>query len=107
MQKDSDNTNIGFDFFTVNMMNPDGDYSLNEIHLFYYQDPVLSNISSIFAYSNEEKPIIIQTDFSWGNGNNYQFFKKYSNFTCKFTSTGYYSKTSVVTKAIFEASPIG
>jgi hypothetical protein len=42
-----------------------------------------------------------------GNGNSYQFFKKYSNFTCKFTSTGYYSKTSVVTKAIFEVSPIG
>jgi len=36
MLKDSDNTNIGFDSFTVNMMNPDGDYSLNDIHLFYY-----------------------------------------------------------------------
>ena len=59
MLKDSDNSNIGFSSFTINMMNPDGDYSLNDIHLFYYEDPVLSNVSSTFAYSNEEKPIII------------------------------------------------
>ena len=66
---------------------------------------MLSNISSQFAYNNEEKPILIQVDFGWGEGNDYHLFSKYSNFTCKFSST--YGKTAIVTNALFEATPIG
>jgi hypothetical protein len=32
----NDGTNIGFLPFSVNMMNPDGDYSSNDIRLWYY-----------------------------------------------------------------------
>jgi len=28
-----------FDAFTVNMMNPDGDFTKNDINLWYYKDP--------------------------------------------------------------------
>jgi hypothetical protein len=33
------NKNIQFDGFTVNMMNPDGDFTKNDIMLWYYKDP--------------------------------------------------------------------
>mmetsp|Transcript_34677 Transcript_34677/g.53143 ORF Transcript_34677/g.53143 Transcript_34677/m.53143 type:complete len:161 (+) Transcript_34677:2709-3191(+) len=39
-------SNIGFDAFTINMMNPDGDFAKNNIFLHYYREPVLANISS-------------------------------------------------------------
>lgn len=55
--KTSENKNIEFRPFTVNMMNPDGDFSKNDIPIRYYKDPLFTNITSQFAYANEEKPI--------------------------------------------------
>jgi len=53
-----------FNFFT---MSPDGDFTKNEIDLWYYSDPEFKNITtSNFAYANEDKPIIISADFHWG-----------------------------------------
>lgn len=69
------------------MMNPDGDFTANEIDLWYYKDPHISNVSAEFAYSNEQKPLLFKADFSWGNGNNYEMIKKYGNFTCRFTGS--------------------
>lgn len=84
-------------------MNPDGDFTANEIDLWYYKDPKISNISSEFAYSNEQKPILFKIDFSWSDGNNYEMFKKFGNFTCRFTG----SSNVEVVPAIMEVSPIG
>lgn len=68
MTKDG-GANIGFEPFNVDMQNPDGDYTKNSIDLWYYKDPVFSaGISNSFAYSNEEKPILIETDFFWSDG---------------------------------------
>jgi hypothetical protein len=100
------NKNIEFDAFTVNMMNPDGDFTKNDIDLWYYKDPNFESINTYFAYANEEKPLMIKTDFYWGEGNDFQTFRKYSNFTCKFTSENDASKT-FTTYAIMETSPIG
>ena len=69
------------------MMNPDGDFTKNSIDLFYYKDLTFSNVSSAFAYANEEKPLIITTDFAWGKGNDFKLFRKYATFTCRFTSS--------------------
>ena len=38
--------NIEFDAFTVNMMNPDGEFTKNEIMLWYYKDPNFESINT-------------------------------------------------------------
>jgi len=97
--------NIGYDPINIDIMNPDGDYDPNEIDVWYYKDPVLKGVSSAFAYINAHKPLILSVDFSWGEGNNAETFRKYSNITCRFTGerTGH----QVVTHAVMEANPIG
>lgn len=87
-------------------MNPDGDFIPNDISLWFYKDPVFDTISSQFAYSNEEKPIQVITNFFWGAGNNYDSFARHAVFTCRFTSQNDPSKTAV-TDAIMETSVIG
>jgi len=68
------------------MKNPDGYFSSNTVDLFYYKDLILTSFSAQFAYANEEKPILIKTDFSWGNGNDFKLFRKYATLTCRFSS---------------------
>jgi hypothetical protein len=93
------------------MMDMDGSFASNGINLRYYKDIIFSNISTTFAYSNEEKPIILAADFSWGSGNDFQIFKKEANLTCRFTSIiaegSSAQKKLVVMPAIMEVSPIG
>ena len=101
-----DSQPIGFQPFTVNMMDPDGGYAENDIKIRYYKDPEFKNISSQFAYSNEDKPIIIDSDFYWGQGNDLVEFMKFSNITCRFTSQSDSSK-QILSPAIMEYSPIG
>ena len=98
--------NVGFEPWYVNMENPDGDFTANGIDLRYYKDPVFNGLSSQFAYSNEEKPVLIDTDFFWGTGNDLASFRKYATFTCRFTS-GSDATKQIVTPAIMEAKPIG
>lgn len=89
------------------MMNPDGDFTPNGINLWYYTEPTFANASATFAYSNEEKPILIATDFKWGQGaNTFARFRKHAQITCRF-STQTEQVTSVVVPAIMEVSPIG
>jgi hypothetical protein len=68
------------------MMNPDGDFTQNGINLWYYTEPIFGNLSASFAYSNEEKPILMDTDFKWGDGNDFNKFRKHATFTCRFSS---------------------
>ena len=35
------------------MMNPDGDYTPNNIDLYYYDEPTVDSLSSSFAFANE------------------------------------------------------
>ena len=97
--------NIGFEPINIEMAGPDGGFDHNDIDVWYYKDPVLKGISSQFAYINERKPLILATDFFWGDGNDATTFQKYANATCRFTSekTGH----QVVTTALIEANPIG
>lgn len=74
--------------------------------MWYYQDIKLSNISSTFAYANEEKPITMDADFMWGKSNDYATFKNHANITCRFTSTGD-SPTVVIQGGLMEATPLG
>ena len=84
---------IAFDPFNVDMMDssglkPSGDFSKNDIDptlpstlLWYYKDPGQDSRTSRvklgqFAYANEDKPIMIPTNFFWGEGNNFENFRK-------------------------------
>jgi hypothetical protein len=97
--------NVGFEPINIDIMSPDGDYEHNEIDIWYYKDPVVKGISTEFAYINERKPILLATDFAWGDGNHPETFRKYSTVTCRFS--GERSGHKVVTEAVMEASPIG
>jgi hypothetical protein len=57
------------------MMDMDGEFAKNGINLYYYHEFTFKNISAQFAYSNEEKPVMIETDFFWNKGNNYNMFR--------------------------------
>lgn len=87
-------------------MNPDGDWTKNDIDICYYKDVEAKQVSTSFAYANEEKPVVVGADFFWASGNNYKNFAKYAKFTCRFTSTGG-EQRSVVVPAVMETSPIG
>lgn len=73
--------------FNIALLDTDGEIQNNGIKLYYYREFNFSGISSQFAYSNEEKPLMIFTDFQWENGNDFNMFKKKANFTCRFTGT--------------------
>ena len=74
--------NVGYEPFFVNMMNPDGDWTKNDIDICYYKDVEAKQVSTSFAYANEEKPVVVGADFFWASGNNYKNFAKYAKFTC-------------------------
>jgi len=96
--------NIGYDAFTVNMMDPAGNFAKNDIDLWYYRDPVFNSLSSSFAYANEHKPIMVNTNFFWGEGNQLERVRKHGNFTCRFTGD---SGKQMFEAGVMETSPIG
>lgn len=101
-----DGSALSFAPWTVNMMDPAGDFAPNNIHLFYYKEPTVKQMSSQFAYADEEKLVTMEADFEWGVSNDLETFKKHANFTCRFTSDND-AALQVTTRAIFEESPIG
>lgn len=76
------------------------------LDLWYYKDPDFLNISTTYAYLNEEKPVVINTDFFWDEGNDYYAFRKYANITCRWTSENQPFKQKT-TYAMMESIPIG
>jgi hypothetical protein len=97
---------IGYQPFTASMMAPDGSFVTNDIQLRYYRDPQFLNITSQFAYANEEKPVIVSTEFYWEDGNNYEEFRRNAVVRCRFTSNSFNSRQEV-TDGIMEHSAIG
>lgn len=93
------------------MMDPDGDYTPNNIDLHYYDEPTVDIGGGLFAFADEEKVLVMPANFNWdlsgdGTGNQLDVFKKYANLTCRFTGDSY-TTHQVVTPAIIEATPIG
>lgn len=76
------------------------------LDLWYYKDPDFLNISTSYAYMNEEKPVVIATDFFWDEGNDYVAFRKYANITCRWTSENQPYKVKT-TYAMMESIPLG
>ena len=75
------------------------------LDLWYYKDPNFYNLSTSYAYLNEEKPVVINTDFFWEEGNDFKAFRKYANITCRWSSENNgFSKT---TYAMMESIPVG
>jgi hypothetical protein len=98
--------NVGFREFSVSVMDPNGDFSGNNIGLHYYRDPQILNSSSAFAFANEDKPLVLSANFYWGQGNDLETMKKHGNFSCRFASKSDSSRV-VFTPAVLEAAPLG
>lgn len=101
-----DGANVGFAAWQVNMMDPDGGYTPNNIDLHYYEEPTVDTSGGLFAFADEEKVLVMPTNFNWGESNKLDVFRKYGNLTCRFTGIDDPSH-QVVTPAILEATPIG
>jgi hypothetical protein len=86
-------------------MNPDGEFDPNDIFLYYYAEPDVKKQSAEFAYVNEEKVLLFDVDFKWGQ-NHPDIFRDYANFTCRFIS-GKNASYIKYTDAFMETSPIG
>jgi hypothetical protein len=95
--------NIKFDGMTTEACVYGSTYTDNQIEIWYYDDPIYSELSSYGSPANMEKPIFATTDFKWPN-NDYEKFKKYGNFTCRFASKD--GKKVVYTKARMEIYPL-
>jgi cytochrome c1 len=70
--------------FEIAMMDMDKQFQQNGIKLYYFVEFTFKSISSQFAYNNEEKPLMIDTDFKWDKGNDFAVFRKNANLTCRF-----------------------
>lgn len=86
-------------------MNPDGEFDPNDIFIYYYAEPDVKKQSAEFAYSNEEKVLLFDVDFHWGQ-NHPEVFRDYANLTCRFIS-GKNASYIKYTDAFMETSPIG
>jgi hypothetical protein len=76
----------------------------NVIEIWYYESPEVHSLSVYGAPNNQEKTIFVNTDFKW-NVNDVDLFRKYGNFSCRFTSRD--GAHSVTTKGRMEIYPIG
>ena len=83
----SNHINIGQDGFTVEVAVYNKTFTQNNIQVWYIYDPLFKSISRSSTPINLSLPILVATDFYWGN-NDYDKFHKYSNFTCRFVVNG-------------------
>lgn len=98
--------NIAFEPMTVQIRNPDGEYDPNDIYIYYYMEPEVAKQSAEFAYINEDKMLIFNVNFKWGEANHYEFFRDNSNLTCRFSSLKNGSNI-IYQDAFMETSPMG
>lgn len=97
---------IGFEPMTVQIRNPDGEYDPNDIYIYYYKEPTVAKQSAEFSYINEDKMIIFNVDFGWGEQNKHEVFRDNANLTCRFSSAKNGSQI-LYTDAFMETSPMG
>lgn len=98
--------NIAFEPMTVQIRNPDNGYDPNDVYIYYYKEPVVQKQSAEFAYINEDKMLIFNVDFGWGNENHLEFFRDFANLTCRFSSVKNASNI-LYSDAFMETSPLG
>ena len=60
---------------TVQIRNPDNEYDPNDIYIYYYKEPTVQKQSAEFSYINEDKMIIFNVDFGWGEQNKHDIFR--------------------------------
>ena len=95
--------NIETDGMTVEACVYGNEFTENNIEIWYYDDPIYEDVSEPGNPGNDDKPLYIKTDFKW-DVNDLKKFKKYGNFTCRFTSED--GKRVAYTKAQMAKYPI-
>lgn len=76
----------------------------NGLQIWYYETPEVINLNINGAPINQQKHVLIKTDFKWAT-NDVSKIKQYGNFTCRFSSKD--GKRVAYTKARMETYPIG
>jgi hypothetical protein len=76
----------------------------NSLEIWYYDSPDVISLSVYGAPTNQEKTVFVKTDFKW-NTNDVDKFKRYGNFTCRFSSRD--GQRVMVTKGKMEVYPVG
>jgi len=61
-----------------------GSYTENEIEVYYIYDPEYRKINRNSVPRNMQVPLLIETEFFWDR-NDKEMFRKFANFTCRFT----------------------
>ena len=79
-------------------------FTENGIEIWYYETPDVISLNTNGAPINQQKSILVQTDFKW-KSNDFDKLKKYGNFSCRFSSRD--GKRVAYTKARMEVYPYG
>jgi hypothetical protein len=79
-------------------------FTENGLQIWYYETPEVINLNVNGAPINQQKHVLIKTDFKWAT-NDVSKIKQYGNFTCRFSSKD--GKRIAYTKAKMETYPIG
>jgi len=77
-------------------------YTENDIEVYYIYDPEYRKINRNSVPRNMQVPLLIETEFFWER-NDKEMFRKYSNFTCRFTLREFV----VTTQGRMETIPLG
>jgi len=99
---ESSGTNIGEDAMTVEVSVYGSSYTENEIEVYYIYDPEYRKINRNSVPRNMQVPLLIETEFHWDK-NDKEMFRKFANFTCRFTL----GDQVVTTQGRMETLPLG
>ena len=77
-------------------------YTDNEIEVYYIYDPEYKKVNRNSVPRNMQVPLLIETNFFWDR-NDKEMFRKFANFTCRFTL----HETVVITQGRMETIPLG
>ena len=95
-------TDIEEDGMTVEVSVYEDDFTEEGLEIWYYQDPTILDSNMVSVPNNLESPLIVDVDFHWDK-NNYERFRRYGNFTCRFEVDG----VVISTLARMERVPLG
>lgn len=78
-------------------------FTENKLSVRYFRDLDYLSVSMNSISANLHTTIYVQTEFYWGNPNEYTWFQRHANFTCKYQI----GDEVEIQKAIMETNKIG
>ena len=94
--------NIGENPMTVEVSVYGSSYTDNDIEVYYIYDPEYKKLNRNSVLRNMQVPILIDTNFHWDR-NDKEMFRKFANFTCRWTL----GDEVITTQGRMETLPLG